>query len=48
MVLTVGRVEMYREHVKGHSQSFRESGAQSTDWLLAGARLWGLEAELLL
>lgn len=28
-----------------HSQSFRESGAQSTDWLLAGARLGGLDTE---
>lgn len=32
----------------GHSQSFRESGAQSTDWLLAGARLWWLGTELVL
>lgn len=27
-----------------HSQSFRESGAQSTDWLLAGGRPCGLDA----
>lgn len=31
-----------------HSQLFSDSGAQSTDWLLAGARFWGLGTELLL
>lgn len=34
--------------VKCHSQSFRESGAQSTDWLLAGGRLCGSEVALAL
>lgn len=29
-----------------HSQSCRESGAQSTDWLLAGPRLGRLDAAL--
>lgn len=43
-----GHVHVYRERLKCHSQSFRESGAQSTDWLLDGARLWGLDTELLL
>lgn len=47
-ILKVGCIHVYREHLKCHSQSFRESGAQSTDWLLAGARLWGLDTELLL
>lgn len=45
--LKAGRIHVYRENTKCHSQSFRESGAQSTDWLLAGARLWGLDTELL-
>lgn len=34
--------------VKCHSQSVRESGAQSTDWLLAGGRLGGSEVALAL
>lgn len=34
---------MYGQHVKCHLQSFRESGVESMDWLLAGARLCGQE-----
>lgn len=34
--------------MKCHSQSFRESGAQSTDWLLAGGRPCGLDVALAL
>lgn len=46
--LNVGCVCVYRELLKCHSRSVGESGAQSTDWLLAGARLWGPDTELVL
>lgn len=48
VALKGGRVYMCRAHAKGHSQFSRESGAQSTDWLLAGARLCGFDAGLVL